>query len=105
IMPICKFADLLPQLAGFQGFLGAVRNGITPDKIIPGALPPAWIVGPEGGFTPEEEADLIAGGVTPLRIAKYVLRVESAVNGGIAILNAAFDNIGEKLPDFGEEWD
>ena len=105
IMPIRKLADLLPELANFQSFLGAVRSGITPDKIVSGHLPPAWVVGPEGGFTPGEEAELISGGVTPLRIARYVLRVESAVNGGITILNGAFDNIGEKLPDSGEEWE
>jgi 16S rRNA (uracil1498-N3)-methyltransferase len=44
-----------------------------------------WI-GPEGGFTPAELAALAAAGARPLCLGPYVLRVETAVAAGLAVL-------------------
>ena len=46
------------------------------------------IVGPEGGFTPEESASLAARGATACRLARYVLRIETAAEAAVAILAA-----------------
>lgn len=36
------------------------------------------VIGPEGGFTPEEVSELVAAGAFPASIGPYVLRVETA---------------------------
>ena len=45
-----------------------------------------WFVGPEGGFTDSEEQLLEDNNVKPLKIGDYVLRVETAVVAGCAVL-------------------
>jgi 16S rRNA (uracil1498-N3)-methyltransferase len=44
------------------------------------------IVGPEGGFTDEEREAMVAACARPLRLAAHVLRVETAVVSGLALL-------------------
>ena len=57
---------------------------LTALKAHPGA---AFLVGPEGGFAPEERADLSAlPGVVPVRLGPLVLRAETAA---MAVLAAA----------------
>lgn len=46
-------------------------------------------VGPEGGFTAEEEAALRARGGLPVRVGRHVLRVETAVVALLALAAAA----------------
>lgn len=53
-------------------------------------LPTAWrnlllVVGPEGGFTEDEERRLIQAGAVPMRLGHYVMRLETAA----AALSAA----------------
>lgn len=43
-------------------------------------------IGPEGGFCPEEQEALRAGGFVPLRLAPFVLRSEVAVTAALARL-------------------
>ena len=45
-----------------------------------------WIVGPEGGFTPDEENLMRRRGARPLNLGPYVLRLETAACCGIAVL-------------------
>ncbi|UDQ98112.1 RsmE family RNA methyltransferase [Lentisphaerota bacterium WC36G] len=45
-----------------------------------------WFVGPEGGFTSDEELVLEQNNIKPLRIGNYVMRVETAVVAGCALL-------------------
>ena len=49
----------------------------------------AFFIGPEGGFTSEEEEKLKASGGLPLRIGHWILRVETAAVAGLAVLAAA----------------
>ncbi|MGH8764033.1 MAG: 16S rRNA (uracil(1498)-N(3))-methyltransferase [Nitrosospira sp.] len=44
------------------------------------------LVGPEGGFTPEEEAAAMVAGFIPLRLGKRVLRTESAALAAVAAM-------------------
>jgi 16S rRNA U1498 N3-methylase RsmE len=44
-------------------------------------------VGPEGDFTPEEVAQIVAAGAQPISLGRLVLRVETAATYCLAILN------------------
>tara|TARA_R110002073_G_scaffold192390_3_gene351195 strand:+ start:1343 stop:2089 length:747 start_codon:yes stop_codon:yes gene_type:complete len=44
------------------------------------------VVGPEGGFTPEEEKNILRTGFTPLCLGKRILRTESAALATIAAM-------------------
>jgi len=46
----------------------------------------ALVIGPEGGFTPEEEIAILHTGFIPLRLGKRILRTESAALAAIAAL-------------------
>ena len=46
--------------------------------------PIALLVGPEGGFTPEELARAREAGAVPIRLGPYVLRVETAAEAALA---------------------
>ena len=46
----------------------------------------AWFVGPEGGFSDRELSQLVASGARPLRIGRWILRVETAAVAGLALL-------------------
>jgi 16S rRNA (uracil1498-N3)-methyltransferase len=48
------------------------------------------MVGPEGGFSDEEEADALKHGALPLSIGPRVLRTETAALAALAVLNAAW---------------
>lgn len=48
--------------------------------------PLALLVGPEGGWSPEEEAELDAAGVARGRLGPHVLRLEAAAAAGLAVL-------------------
>lgn len=72
------------RAAGIRAFFGAVRSGEREPGRAAGAF--AWIVGPEGGFTDEEEAAMRASGVRGLNLGPYVLRLETAAVCGLAVL-------------------
>jgi 16S rRNA (uracil1498-N3)-methyltransferase len=46
------------------------------------------LVGPEGGFAPDEEASAFAAGFIPLRLGGRILRVESAALAAVAAMQA-----------------
>ena len=46
------------------------------------------LVGPEGGFTPEEEAAALVTGFIPLRLGRRILRTESAALAAVAAMQA-----------------
>jgi 16S rRNA (uracil1498-N3)-methyltransferase len=48
------------------------------------------MVGPEGGFSDEEEAEALRHGALPLSIGPRVLRTETAALAAVAVLNAAW---------------
>lgn len=103
----CGRSDV-PEIAAKQTF-GELLGGEAPRAAVvlldPGAalwLPDALhekragleerplllVVGPEGGFTPEESAAADAAGVTRARLAGNVLRVETAALAACAIAGA-----------------
>jgi 16S rRNA (uracil1498-N3)-methyltransferase len=51
------------------------------------------LVGPEGGFSPDEEAAAVAAGALPLSIGARVLRTETAALAAVSALNAFWGGI------------
>ena len=47
------------------------------------------LIGPEGGFDPEESAELIAAGAQPISLTTATLRIEAAAAAALAILELA----------------
>ena len=72
---------------GMELFYGSVAAAEVPDS--PTAREVGWVVGPEGGFTSDEEAALRETGVRPLNLGEWVLRLETAAVCGLAVLRRA----------------
>lgn len=87
--PAMDFADALKQSGGY-GYFGAVPTDADAEIPAPWDRPDGetalWI-GPEGGFSTEEEAALRAHGLFPLTVGNWILRVETAVAALLACLN------------------
>ena len=73
--------------SGMTLFYGSVAAAETPTAA--SAREVGWVVGPEGGFTPDEEAALRETGVRPLNLGEWVLRLETAAVCGLAVLRKA----------------
>lgn len=57
-------------------------------RLAPSAAGLALAVGPEGGFSPSEQAELVAAGFEPVRLAPFVLRTELAAVAALAVVAA-----------------
>lgn len=73
-------------------FFGSVTE--TPEDRFPLETPAAaaWFVGPEGGFTQEEERSLLENGVDAIHFGNWILRVETAAVCGICVLQDRFSS-------------
>ena len=79
------FDDAIAKAAALDmAFFGSTRGGdaesAASSNLPDGSrdLDVAWMVGPEGGFSPDEEERLSAAGVEPLSLGSWTLRVETA---------------------------
>ena len=79
------------QTADMDAYFGEVQG--SEGLPIPCKKNLAWFVGPEGGFTIGEEQLMRDGNVRGVRIAEYVLRVETAAIAGALLLLAAAKGI------------
>ena len=70
--------------SGMTLFYGSVAAAELPESSASRDV--GWVVGPEGGFTPDEEAALREAGVRPLNLGEWVLRLETAAVCGLAVL-------------------
>lgn len=89
ILPMMTPAEALEEIRArkIRAFFGAVDAGKASEReSVEGVADFAWLVGPEGGFTPEEEAAFAAAGVRGLNLGPYVLRLETAAVCGLAVL-------------------
>ena len=50
----------------------------------------AWFVGPEGGFSPTEEQQMLDQGIRPLHFGCWTLRVETAAVCGLCLIHEKF---------------
>jgi 16S rRNA (uracil1498-N3)-methyltransferase len=62
-------------------------NGARPDRV-------ALLVGPEGGFAPEEVEDARGMGFLPISVGPRILRTETAAIVGAALVQYALGDLG-----------
>ncbi len=84
-------AALVP--ADYRAPEGSIKLLLSPTgttslrAVAPGDKSIAIAVGPEAGFSPREEATLVAAGFAPIRLGPRVLRTETAGPAALAALN------------------
>ncbi|MDN5753327.1 MAG: 16S rRNA (uracil(1498)-N(3))-methyltransferase [Nitrosospira sp.] len=64
------------------------KKGLRDFRESPAVTAITLLVGPEGGFTPEEEAAALVAGFIPLRLGERILRTESAALAAVAAMQA-----------------
>ena len=90
---VMSFSGMIEEIRGrkISAFYGSVEKSETGIGKI-GTSDAAWIVGPEGGFSPAEEERMKVSGFIPFNIGRWVMRVETAAIAGSVILM----NCGDK---------
>jgi 16S rRNA (uracil1498-N3)-methyltransferase len=93
-----SFADAVGEARGHDLALVCwERGGPTLDHAVPPTCRPArllLLVGPEGGFTPEEVALAEGAGARPVSLGPRILRAESAGLVAIALAQYRFGDLG-----------
>ena len=79
------FDEALKQAENYVCFFGAT-DGETIKQGESGCTEIAWFVGPEGGFTAEEQQLMIDKSFNKLAIGRCVMRVETAAITGASLL-------------------
>ena len=82
--------DVIAKSRARQVVVGAHGGPHLAD--LDGAVPDLLVVGPEGGFTGDETAEMAAAGWGQLRLGRHILRAETAAVVGAAMLVAAHDD-------------
>jgi 16S rRNA (uracil1498-N3)-methyltransferase len=91
LRPLKEYREILAEPASFKFF--AYEEEATKGRQIPpltGLKPQdevITLVGPEGGFSPEEAAEAIRAGFLPVSLGKRILRAETAVLSALAIVS------------------
>ena len=85
INPVCSLHEKLEEFKArnIPVVFGAIRSE-TEKTMFQNCA--AWVVGPEGGFTDNEEELMRSFGAVPLNLGPWVLRLETAASAGIAVL-------------------
>lgn len=86
-----KFSDALTDSAvNCQvRFFGSVQQRRS-EKEVSKPDSAAWFVGPEGGFTEDEESRMLNHGIQPLHFGNWTLRVETAAVCGLCLIHERF---------------
>ena len=90
---------VIPQVSNVLPFKDALLNSSAPQKIyfephgdivgnIRGNSASDIIIGPEGGFTEEEESLIKSTGFKPYRLTKTILRSKEAITVGLGIMRS-----------------
>jgi 16S rRNA (uracil1498-N3)-methyltransferase len=66
----------------------AAKKGLRDLPALPAAAPLTLLIGPEGGFTMEEEAAAVVAGFVPLQLGGRILRTETAALAAVAAMQA-----------------
>lgn len=82
------FSQGLSFVAGFKLIPALSEHSRTLKQALPSSKPQsvAVLIGPEGDFTPEEEAQAFDAGFTPITLGPLILRAETAAIATLAIL-------------------
>ena len=79
----------LAVLAGCHLYFGAVTPPGTPFPAVPASGTAVFLAGPEGGFTAEEEQEMMQAGAEGISLGPWILRLETAAVAGLAALRTA----------------
>jgi 16S rRNA (uracil1498-N3)-methyltransferase len=79
----------LAALAGCHLYFGAVTPPGTPFPAVPANGTAVFLAGPEGGFTAEEEQEMMQAGAEGISLGPWILRLETAAVAGLAALRTA----------------
>lgn len=95
LAPVRDFPGWLGQPAPHQRILLTPRGGQSLAEWARGQAPQAVtvMIGPEGGFTLQEEDAAIAGGALALSMGPRILRTETAGIAAVAALNALWSGM------------
>ena len=77
-------AAALAEMKAYHSFYGGI--GEVSGSLDDTGRDAAFLVGPEGGFTPEELDEIKNAGLSTLNLGPYVLRLETAAVCGMAVL-------------------
>jgi 16S rRNA (uracil1498-N3)-methyltransferase len=91
VAPLAFGADLLARVAAADLAVLLHEDADLPltDVALPTSGEVLLVVGPEGGVTPQELADLVGAGARPCRLGPHVLRSSTAGPAALAVLSAA----------------
>jgi len=89
LFPPSTIDDLLSYSDGMQNKILLDKTGETLESV-DGRFPVIAVVGPPGGFLPEERERFVAGGFRPVRINPNNLKTETAAISIGAILNTKY---------------
>ncbi len=101
VLPPTRFSETRALMQSCSTLIvAALIPEATPLKPVLDRLDPAvqgqtwgWWCGPEGDFTPEEMAEILACGATPVTLGPLILRAETAAIYGLANLGCARNNL------------
>lgn len=90
VLPVLKLADYLQQRHQDDGLsiLLSVVNKQGLHSLPTAAQKAVLMAGPEGGFSPQEEAHILNSGFVPLSLGPRVLRTETAAMTAVSCLQA-----------------
>ncbi len=106
IRPVCDWKALIRQMAAFdlvlfcyeeEGRAGkGLRQALAEFQATKAAKAPSilLVVGPEGGFAPEEADEAAAAGAVPVGLGKRILRTETAALYALACLAYESGDLG-----------
>lgn len=89
IEPALSFEQLLERIPGHESVLFAYENSEVPLKQVfsevQGQRDLALVIGPEGGFSPEEAERIVAAGARQVSLGRRILRGETAAIALLAL--------------------
>lgn len=93
VSDVRPLADVLLEASGGRRTIAVATPGAAATiEAVAGpagpARPLAIVIGPEGGFTPDESEQILAAGARPFGLGPFVLRIETAA--AIAVHRSAF---------------
>jgi 16S rRNA (uracil1498-N3)-methyltransferase len=84
-----RFKDVMAVQADRRLFLDEERTGVPLLDVVSGVDSVAMLVGPEGGWVPQEREEARAAGWTSVTLGETILRAETAAIAALAVVNAA----------------
>ena len=87
VEPPAALAEFLARPRQGAGWLADSSGDATPATL--DDTPLTVVVGPEGGFSPEERADILAAGYRAMALGSHILRFETAALAAAAVASTA----------------